>query len=269
MIHNTHGSTERQSLDMTTNYKLSGQEFIGGSEKARSEKAHIPGEDVLQFLPSMITKLNSLWIRYTYPFASVGNKASFHHTSKIFRPRSTRISLGNGVSLREFAWLSVATEDPTGEPVIVLEDNCHVGFGSILSARNRIYLERDVLVGQMVLVVDHNHAYEDINVPVINQGITEGGKIRIGQGTWIGHGASIICPRGELVIGRNCVIAANSMVTRSIPDYSVVAGYPATIIRQYDPERGIWRAGGRERKTAQHAENDNESQHGTAVSGRV
>jgi len=171
------------------------------------------------------------------------------------RPRSSRISLGNSVSLREYAWLSVATEDPTGEPTIVLEDNCHIGFGSIISAKNRIYLERDVLVGQVVIIVDHNHAYEDINVPVLNQGITEGGTIRIGQGTWIGHGASIISPRGELTIGRNCVIAANSMVMRSVPDYSVVAGYPASIIRQYDPEKRAWRAGGRESKIARSAEN--------------
>jgi acetyltransferase-like isoleucine patch superfamily enzyme len=164
------------------------------------------------------------------------------------------VSLGNLVSLREYAWLSVATEDPTGEPVIVLDDNCHIGFGSIVSAKNRIHLERDVLVGQMVIIVDHNHAYEDINVPVLNQGITEGGTIRIGQGTWIGHGASIICPRGELTIGRNCVIAANSMVMRNIPDYSVAAGYPATIIRQYDPERRAWRVGGREGKAVKSAE---------------
>jgi acetyltransferase-like isoleucine patch superfamily enzyme len=179
---------------------------------------------------------------------------SFHITSKISRPRSSRISLGNSVSLKEYAWLSVATEDPTGEPTIVLGDNCHIGFGSIISAKNRIYLERDVLVGQVAVIVDHNHAYEDVTVPVIDQGITEGGTIRIGQGTWIGHGASIICPRGELTIGRNCVIAANSMVMRSIPDYSVVAGHPATIIRQYDLERRAWRLGGKESKVAQNTE---------------
>jgi lipopolysaccharide O-acetyltransferase len=91
--------------------------------------------------------------------------------------------------------------------------------------------------------MDHNHAYEDINVPIANQGITEGGKIRIGQGCYIAHGAAIICPRGELTIGRNCVIAANSVVTRSIPDYSVVVGLPGRIIRQYDQETKTWRIG--------------------------
>ena len=218
------------------------------------KKHRRPFEDPLQLLPRGLTKLHSLWVSRFYPFVSIGRNVSFHFTSRVSRPRASRISLGNLVSLREYAWLSVATEDPTGEPVIVLDDNCHIGFGSIISAKNRIHLERDVLVGQMVLMVDHNHVYEDITVPIIDQGISEGGTIRIGQGTWIGHGASIICPRGELTIGRNCVVAANSMVMRIIPDYSVVAGYPAKIIRQYDREKQAWRAGGREDKVARSAE---------------
>ena len=128
------------------------------------------------------------------------------------------------------------TEDTTGDPIIVIEDNCAIGTGSIISAKNHIHLERDVLVAQSVLIVDHNHAYEDIDSTDRQQGITEGGTIRIGQGSWIAHGVAILCPKGELIIGRNCVVAANSVVTRSIPDYSLAAGYPAKIIRQYDPE---------------------------------
>jgi acetyltransferase-like isoleucine patch superfamily enzyme len=179
---------------------------------------------------------------------------SFHFTSQMDRRRATRISLGNSISLRKDAWLSVATEDPVGEPVIVIDDNCHIGYGSIISAKNRIHLEHDVLVGQQVIIVDHNHAYEDIAAPVVKQGITEGGRVRIGQGCWIGHGAAIICPRGELTIGRNCVIAVNSVVMRSIPPYSVVAGYPAAVIRQYDPETQTWRIGRNDGRAARNAE---------------
>jgi len=202
-----------------------------------------PFGDPLQLLPRGLTKLFSIWVSLTYPFASKGSKLSFHFTSRLARQHADRISLGNSVSLRKDAWLNVIAEDPTGEPVIVIDDNCHIGYGTIISAKNRIHLERDVLVGQQVLIVDHNHAYEDITVPVIDQGVTGGGRIRIGQGCWIGRGAAIICPRGELTIGRNCVVAVNSVVTGSIPDYSVVWGNPATIVRQYDPEERAWRVG--------------------------
>ncbi len=211
--------------------------------------------DPLELLPRSLTKLYSLWLSLTYPFASKGHKMSFHFTSQIDRQRAVRISLGNGMSLRKDAWLNVATEDPNGDPVIVIEDNCHIGYGSIISAKNLVHLERDVLVGQQVIIIDHNHAYEDINISVVKQSVTAGGRIRIGQGSWLGRGSAIICPKGELTIGRNCVIAVNSVVTRSIPDYSVVVGIPARIIRQYDPQSGTWRIGRNEGRAERSADN--------------
>jgi acetyltransferase-like isoleucine patch superfamily enzyme len=202
-----------------------------------------PRFDPLELIPRGLTKLYSIWVSSIYPFASKGRNMSFHFTSQVDRQRSSRISLGNSVTLKKDAWLNVATEDPTGEPVIVLDDNCNIGYGSIISAKNQIHLERDVLVAQQVLIVDHNHGYEDITIPIVNQGITGEGKIRIGQGSWIGRGAAIISSRGELTIGRNCVVSINSLVTRSIPDYCVVFGSPATIIKQYDPETRAWLIG--------------------------
>jgi acetyltransferase-like isoleucine patch superfamily enzyme len=206
--------------------------------------------DPLELLPRGLTKLYSIWISLTYPFASKGRNLSFHFTSQLDRQRAVRISLGNSISLKKDVWLNVATEDPTGEPVIVIDDNCSIGYGSIISAKNRIHIERDVLVAQQVLIVDHNHAYDDITIPIASQGITGEGKIRIGQGSWIGRGAAIISPRGELTIGRNCVVAVNAVVTRSIPDYSVVFGSPATIIKQYNPEMRAWCVGPMEKKHA-------------------
>lgn len=200
-------------------------------------------EDPAKFLTRTLIKMYSIWVSMTYPFASQGRKMHFHFTSELSRRQASRISLGNSVSLRKGAWLNVADDNPTGAPAIVIEDNCAIGTDSIISAKNLIYIEHDVLIAQSVLIVDHNHAYEDIAVPIVKQGITEGGRIRIGQGCWIAHGAAILCPKGELTIGRNCVVAANSVVTRSIPDYSLVAGLPARIIRQYDPETKTWRIG--------------------------
>lgn len=200
-------------------------------------------EDPLRFVPRVLTKLHSIWVVLTYPFASKGRKLDFHFTSRISRRDASRISLGNSVSLRKDSWLNVAEVNSATEPAIIIEDNCAIGNQTIISARNLIHIERDVLIAQWVLIVDHNHAYEDITVPIVNQGITEGGRIRIGQGSWIARGAVILCPKGELTIGRNCVVAANSVVTRSIPDYSLVAGLPARIIRQYDTKTKTWRIG--------------------------
>ena len=69
---------------------------------------------------------------------------------------------------------------------------------------------------------------------------SQGGTIRIEDECWIGFGTVIVCEQGELVIGRHSVVGANSLVTRSIPPYSVVSGDPARIVKQYDFSQGKW-----------------------------
>jgi acetyltransferase-like isoleucine patch superfamily enzyme len=202
-----------------------------------------PLEDPLALLPRAVTKMYSIWARWTYPFASIGRDVSFHFTSKVSRRRASRISIGNSVRIGDHTWLNVATDDPGGDPTVLIGDGCVVASGSILSARNRIELEAHVNVAQHVLIMDHSHGYENIEIPIVKQGVTHGGRIRIGEGSWIGHGAAIVCPRGELKIGRHCVVSANSVVMGSVPDYSVVFGMPATIIRQYDSKMDAWRVG--------------------------
>ena len=58
-----------------------------------------------------------------------------------------------------------------------------------------------------------------------------------GHGTWIGAGAKII---GKVNIGRNCVIGAHTIVFKDVPDYCVVVGAPARIIKQYDIINKNW-----------------------------
>src|SRR6185437_1733110 len=129
-----------------------------------------PFEDPLELVPRGLSKLYSLWVRLTYPFASLGHNVSFHVTSKISRQRATRISLGNCVKVDAHAWLNVAGGEPSGQPTIIIEHNCIIAVGSIISAKNCIHLEDDVNIAQQVIIMDHNHAYEDIDVPIIHQG---------------------------------------------------------------------------------------------------
>lgn len=198
-------------------------------------------EDPLQLFPRILTKLYSIWISQTYPFASVGGHISVHYTCELRRSIAHRVSLGQNLLIAKDAWINVSTPlEEAGEPVISIEDNCCIGRRCQISALNQIHLEPEVILSPSVLIMDHSHAYEDVTLPVAAQGVTEGGKITIGQGCWIGHHAAIICDKGELRLGRNCVVAANSVVTRSFPPYSVISGNPARVVKQFDPAKKVW-----------------------------
>jgi acetyltransferase-like isoleucine patch superfamily enzyme len=98
---------------------------------------------------------------------------------------------------------------------------------------------RDVIFGPSVLVMDHGDDLQE-DGPANRSPQTAGGTIRIEEECWIGFGSVIVCEQGELTIGRHSVVGANSLVTRSIPSYSVVAGNPARIVKQYDFSTGKW-----------------------------
>ena len=196
-------------------------------------------EDPLWLFSRAITKLYTLWLSATYPFASRGRNLSIQYPCLLSRRLAHRIKLGSSVTIRKDAWINILPE-ASGDLNIVIDDNCCVAARSIISAKNHIHLERDVILAPSVLIMDHNHAFQDVIRPIRDQGPTDGGTIRIGQGCWIGHGAAIISNKGELSLGHHCVVAANAVVTRSFPPNSVIFGNPARVVKQFDPVEQVW-----------------------------
>ena len=195
--------------------------------------------DPLWLIPRVLTKLNSVWVRAFYPFASCGHHVSLHYTCDLHH--TELMHLGNFITIHKDVWLHAhpARGERIG-PALIIEDKCFIGRRSHLSAKNRICIGRGVMLSASVLIEDHHHAYTDVSMPICEQEPTEGGRIRIGEGSWIGQNAVIFCEKGELTLGRNCVVAANAVVTRSAPAYSVLSGNPARIVKQYDTAKGVW-----------------------------
>jgi acetyltransferase-like isoleucine patch superfamily enzyme len=179
-------------------------------------------------------------VLWTYPFFSVGDNFRLHYSCDIRRSIASYIKIGDSVLFDRDVWLNIPVAPDGGEPAIQFDEGCKVGRRCVISARNRIHFERDVIFAPSVLVMDHNHAFDDVTAPISHQGITTGGTIRIEEGCWIGFGAAIVCGKGELVIGKNSVIGANSVVTRSIPPHSVVSGNPGRVVKHFDSTRGEW-----------------------------
>lgn len=220
-------------------------------------RGRVPYEDPLSLVPRAFRKLYNVWVNATYPFASRGRDFWIHYTCELDRSTAHRIRLGNSVALAAGVCLQVlAPPEEKGEPVIVMDDASCIGRQSTICAKNCIHLERDVISGPSVLIMDHSHAYEDITVPIKRQGLTEGGRIRIGQGCWIGQGAAILCDKGELVLGRNCIVAAYALVTRSFPPYCLIAGNPARMVQYFDTIKRVWVLGDAGAARTEHANQD-------------
>jgi acetyltransferase-like isoleucine patch superfamily enzyme len=117
------------------------------------------------------------------------------------------------------------------EVVVQIGNRCLIGRGSGIVGHLRIDIGDDVWTGHHVYITDQNHGYEDPEVPISQQYQPER-AVSIGSGSWIGHG-TVVLPGSQ--IGEHVVIGANSVVTGTIPDFSVAVGAPARVITTHVP----------------------------------
>lgn len=101
-----------------------------------------------------------------------------------------------------------------------------INHSAILSASGGIEFEDGVMVAPGVRIATINH---DMNR---RHTIYTYGKVTIKKNAWVGTNVTI-CP--GVTIGKYAIIAAGAVVTKDVPDYAVVGGVPAKVIRYQDP----------------------------------
>lgn len=149
-----------------------------------------------------------------------------------------RMSFGHNVVVQRDCWLNIAFDHPRPGPMLTIGQGTNIGRRSTISAANRIAIGNFVLVGPNVFITDTQHAYQDIHTPIMLQGIsTSDAQVSIGDGSWLGINSVVM---GNITIGKNCVVGANTVVNRDIPDYCVVVGNPARIVKIHDTVAGTW-----------------------------
>jgi acetyltransferase-like isoleucine patch superfamily enzyme len=149
-----------------------------------------------------------------------------------------RMKFGKNVVIQKDCWLNIAFNHPAPGPMIVIDEGTNIGRRCTLSAANKIIIGKFVLIAPNVFMADTHHEYQKLGIPIMHQGIsTHDDQVIIGDETWIGINTVIM---GNVEVGKHCVIGANSVVNRDIPDYCVAAGSPAKVVKMLDVITGQW-----------------------------
>jgi len=132
-----------------------------------------------------------------------------------------------------------ASDNKNSEYSLKINNYFYINSFSKIESMNYIEIGNYVIIGPYVYISDVEHEYENYNIPIKFQGFrrTHENKIIIKDGVWIGAGARIV---GNITIGYGSVIGANAVITKDIPDHSVVVGVPAKIIRVFDYSKNKW-----------------------------
>jgi acetyltransferase-like isoleucine patch superfamily enzyme len=184
----------------------------------------------------MIGKL--LYYLFKYPAFKL-RLGSIGAGSKLLQPIITggkRIFIGRNVYIRKHTWL--AADPVTGDANcrLIIGDGTYIGNFCHIYATSKIEIGKKVLLADRVYLSDNMHAYENIQLPVMDQPVKQLSPVVLKDGCWLGENVCVI----GAIIGKNSVVGANAVVTKDIPDYCVAAGSPAKIIKRYNPSAGSW-----------------------------
>ncbi len=148
------------------------------------------------------------------------------------------IELGDNVILGKDCRLE-ATDEWRGEKFtpsmrlgnnVVVNPLCHIG------CINEVVIGDYVSIGERTYITDHFHgasSYAHLQMPPRHRPLFSRGKVVIGECATIGENCAIM---PGVTIGAHSVIGANSVVTKDVPPYSIVAGIPAKVLKIVEPE---------------------------------
>ena len=117
------------------------------------------------------------------------------------------------------------------QPEIIIQDDTSIGDEFHITCINKIRVGKSVLMGKKVTITDNSHGINTINernISPIRRDLFTKGAVIIGDNVWIGDKATIL---PGVTIGNGSIVAANSVVSKDIPEFVVAAGIPAKVIK--------------------------------------
>jgi len=175
------------------------------------------------------------------PAASYGMKVGKSCT--VGQPRelsgAENIHIGDRTLIRVGAWLAAypSYAGRTFQAELRIGSDVYIGGFATITAIQRVTIGDGCVLSEFVYVSDHSHGFNPTRGLIAEQPLVSKGEVSIGAHSFVGYQACIL---PGVVLGSHCVVGANSVVTRSFPDYSMVAGTPANLVATFSLTEGRW-----------------------------
>jgi len=156
----------------------------------------------------------------------LGKKVKLDEHVKIDALGKSGVTIGNGVSIGAYSRIIVSSSYANIGEGIILGDYVGIGEFSRIGGSGGVEIGKNSIIAQYFSCHPENHVFSNLDDLIRNQG-TIREKIIIGEDCWIGAKVTICA---GVNIGASSVVAAGSVVTKSFPPLSVIAGVPAKII---------------------------------------
>lgn len=128
-------------------------------------------------------------------------------------------------------------EGNTYSPSISIGDHVYIGHHVWITAIGSISIGNGCVFSEHVYVTDFFHGFSPERGLIMQQGLETKGGVCIGANCFLGFRVAVM---PGVVLGDWCIVGANSVVTRSFPPYSMIAGSPARLIKVYSHEQRRW-----------------------------
>lgn len=152
----------------------------------------------------------------------------------VFIENFKRIFIGKRVRIFPSARIEVIDDDSS----IFFEDNISIGqnLHIISGGSQELRIGKNTTFSANVFITNIDHKYDEIKKHLLEQPLVSS-KTQIGENCFIGYGVVI---QAGTMLGKQCIVGANAVVRGHFPDYSVIVGVPARIVKRYDIEKQEW-----------------------------